>query len=380
MIESKTCILVTAFTKGQPGFLDFSYRIKSLAMNYRLTIVSSFELEQAELQMPNINYLVINTGNGRLGELSYLWRCALMIRRQQPDVVVLLHSIAAPIAMLVGCIPTITYWNEHPTHVAPMPAELMSVKTILRAAIRWMMYRGARQSTIVMPIGEAHRDDLLAHGCLPERTRLMYMGVDKSFSGAALSGISREKGDILRLIYVGTVHKNRGRDVMLEAMAIANKGNNIIAHLSIVGADEEQLIYCQEVVQRLRIQDSVTIYGRVPGARIPEFFQKADVGICLWEDLPWFRFNPPTKLFEYLVAGLPVLASNIPTHTKYVQNSINGLIFEYGSAGLAEAIKQLWQTQDQLPKMKLQAINSSTGYHWDAIEPLFLKAVNEVAR
>ncbi|MFA7349577.1 MAG: glycosyltransferase [Methylotenera sp.] len=379
MSQSKSCVVVTTFAEGQPGFLDFSYRIKSLATHYQLTVISSFPLTQAELQFSNVNYIVIKASPGRLGWLSYLWVCATLIRHQQPDVAVLLHSMAAPVALLVGRVPTVTYWNEHPTHVAPEPETVAPIKRMTRGLVRWLMFYGACKSNLVMPIGEAHRDDLLAHGCQQERTRMIYMGVEQSFVGVALSEVPRSDADPLQLVYVGSVHQDRGRDVMLEAIKIANQDQKI-AHLTIVGASAEQLEYCKKAIQTLGIAEFITVLGRVPGRSIPNFMKTADAGLCLWEDLPWYRFNPPTKLFEYLVAGLPVLASNIRTHTQYIQNGVNGFVFEYDSCSLAQVIKHLWHHRSQIHAMKLQARNSSNAYLWQTIEPQFLAAVNGVAR
>ncbi|MDP1658939.1 MAG: glycosyltransferase [Methylotenera sp.] len=378
MGQNKTCVVVTTFSEGQPGFLDFSYRIKSLAEHYQLTVVSTFPFTQAELQLPNVSYLVIHTGDGRLGWLSYLWRCASLIRQQRPDVAVLLHSMAAPVAILVGRTPTITYWNEHPTHVAPEPKGASPIKAITRALVRWLMFQGARKSSLVMPIGEAHRDDLLAHGCKPDRVRMIYMGVEQSFAEVSLSALIRNEDAPLQLVYVGSVQKDRGRDVMLEAMAIVNQFGKI-AHLTIVGATAEQSTYCHKAVEKLGITYSVTIHGRVPGQMIPDYLSTADAGLCLWEDLPWYRFNPPTKLFEYLVAGLPVLASNIRTHTEYVLDGFNGVIFEYNSSSLGNAIQRLWQCRDELPLIKRRTSDASVAYLWQKIEPEFLRAVESVA-
>jgi glycosyltransferase involved in cell wall biosynthesis len=228
-----------------------------------------------------------------------------------------------------------------------------------------------------MPIGEAHRDDLLIHGCRENQLHMLYMGVDQQFSADTLSPPPLENNAPLRLIYVGSVQKDRGRDVMLEAIALANQASKI-AHLTIVGTTEEQSAYCHQASKQLGISNSVTICGRVPGFEIPAYFNKADIGLCLWEDLPWYRYNPPTKLFEYLVAGLPVLASNIRTHTQYVEDGVNGQIFEYDSTSLAQALNKLWINRADLPKMKLHAKDTSTAYLWQTIEPKFLSSVQGV--
>lgn len=377
MREKKICVVVTFFTNGQPGFLDFSYRIRCLAANYELVVVSRHRLTQAELSFPGVRYIVVEQAESRLGWLRYLWRAAAVIRKESPAVAVLLHSLASPVALLIGKTPVALYWNEHPTHVAPDERGVSPPKALLRRVVRGLLFRGAREANLIMPIGEAHRDDLLARGCAPARTRMIYMGVDNSFDLGAPATPCEDRP--LRLIYVGSVQRDRGRDVMLEAMAMLSRGPKV-AHLTIVGASEEQLAYCREYVEQAGIEDIVTVRGRVPGREIPGFFAQADAGICLWEDWPWYRFNPPTKLFEYLVAGLPVLASDIRTHTEYVKDGANGLVFDYGGAGLATAIQRLWVMRERLPQLKAAARQSSLPYRWDAIEPEFLAAVDGLAQ
>ena len=340
-------------------------------------MVSRHQLTQAELSFPGVRYVVVEQPDSRLGWLRYLWRAAAMIRKEAPAVAVLLHSLVAPIALLIGKTPAAVYWNEHPTHVAPDERGVFLPKALLRRIVRGLLFRGAREASLIMPIGEAHRDDLLAKGCAPGRTRMIYMGVDKSFEVDAHADAAEERP--LRLIYVGSVQRDRGRDVMLEAMAMLASGPRI-AHLTIVGASEEQLAYCRDYVAQAGIEDSVTVHGRVPGRDIPGFFARSDAGICLWEDWPWYRFNPPTKLFEYLVSGLPVLASDIRTHTEYVCDSSNGIVFEYGGAGLAIAIQRLWALRGRLPQMKAAARQSSLPYRWETIEPEFLAAVDGLAQ
>jgi glycosyltransferase involved in cell wall biosynthesis len=377
MNSKKSLCIVTVFFADQPGFLDFSYRIKSLAKIYQLTIVSNVPLTQNELYVESADYVILPKFSNRVGWLHYLWNCARLIRKRQPSKVVLLHSAVAPISLLVSGIPTALYWNEHPTHLFSHPNGFAPIKHVVRTALRWLMFQGARKADIVMPIGEAHRDDLLAHGCDSGKVQMIYMGVNSDFAGVALSGLQKHQDAPLELIYAGAIRKDRGRDVMLEAMAQVNQ-RTIIAHLTLVGAREEDLEYCTDYARRLGIIDAVTIHGRVAGYAIPEFLSKADFGLCLWEDQPWWRFNPPTKLFEYLVAGLPVLASNIRTHTQYISDWRNGLIFEYNSIGLATAIRKLWEHRTEIPQFKLRTSYTGDPYLWKRIEPDFLKAIDKL--
>ncbi len=378
------CIVVTRFAPDQPGFLDFSYRIKALAKTYRVTVFSAQRLTQAELLFDEVDYLVIPQPEGRLGWLLYMIACARLIRARRPSCVVLLHSLLAPMAWLTGRIPTALYWNEHPSRFTASPSTHPYVKRLARKlALKWLFFEAARRTTLVMPIGEAHQADLLENGCDPDRVRLIYMGVDAAFTLAKPpaspvgSDSPPDPESPLRLIYVGTVNQARGRDLMLEAMMLANR-EKTIAHLRIVGADPEQLAYCIDLAQRLGIADAVEICGRIEGSAIPSLLQTADAGLCLWEDRPWWRFNPPTKLFEYLAAGLPVLASDIRTHTQYIAHNYNGMIFNYDSHSLAQVIRDLSQRRSLLHDMKDRARERGRQYLWDKLEPGFLQALRSL--
>ena len=373
----KRCIVVTCFAEKQAGYLDFSYRMHSLSRNYNLTILSQDKLTQSELFVQNAGYMDMGRKSGKFGWLGYLWKCASYIRKSKPDVIVLLHSSASPITMMVGGIPACLYWNEHPSNLARLSEGFSPIRNFLSKISQELVLSGARHVDLVMPIGEEHYDDLLAHGCKRERVKLVYMGVADAFSGCA--EVRVESSDALKLIYAGHVSAERGRDVMLEGMAKAvRSGCNV--HLTMVGAIDEQLAYCRRRSIELGIEDNVSVLGRIPGSEIPGALAKADLGICLWEDLPWLRFNPPTKLFEYLAAGLPILASDVRTHTRYVENWGNGLIFEYGAEGLANAIAEMLTHRDRMHEMKLKALQSGQLYLWSRIEPEFLKCVAGVMR
>lgn len=396
MTDSKpTCIVVTCFSENQPGFLDFSYRLQALAKHYQLTILSQDKLTQAELMIDGANYVVLGRKSGKLGWLSYLYKCANIIRKQQPILAVLLHSSASPISLMVGKIPTCLYWNEHPTNLMHLAEAFSPVRNTLAKMAHWLVFYGAKRADLIMPIGEDHQEDLIQHGVSAAKIKMIYMGVADSFvqqhdHTQVQQHVNKEvpqhtqaeppKNKPIQLIYIGTVSQARGRDVMLDAMAVLAKETVLLKRngairLTIVGATDSELTFCQQRVKALKIEQFVQILGRVSGYEIPVYLAQADVGICLWEQNQWNEFNPPTKLFEYLVAGIPVLASNIRTHTRYINDWQNGLIFDYDAQSLAHAIFQLHTNKHELPKFKHHAIMSGRQHIWSKIEPVFLDAI-----
>ncbi len=374
------CIIITWMAKDQPGFLDFAYRIQSLAKIYRTTLVSPYPLTQPELAIPGVEHCVLPYDEKRAGWIFYMLACARLIRARKPGCAVLLHSLMAPLVWLTGRTPTALYWNEHPSRFTASPPGHPVLKRWARnLALKWFFMNAAKRADLVMPIGEAHYADLIHIGCRPSRVQLIYMGVDSSFLQSPPVSVAKQPDAPLELVYNGTVNQLRGRDVMLEAVALANCEQQV-ARLTLVGASEEEIDYCNDYANRLGIADAVTIRGRIPGHEIPQVLKQADFGLCFMEDLPWWRFNPPTKLFEYLVAGVPVMASEIRTHTQYISNWYNGVICQYDSRSLAETILQGWQRRAALPVLKDGARKSGEQYIWDRIEPEFLQAIKSIAQ
>lgn len=374
------CIIITWLARDQPGFLDFAYRIQSLAKIYRVTLVSPYALTQPELAIAGVATCVLPHRDSRCGWIAYMLACARLIHARKPACAVLLHSLLAPLVLLTGRTPVALYWNEHPSRFTASPPGHPWLKRWSRnLALRVFFLDAAKKADLVMPIGEAHHEELLRLGCRPDRIRLLHMGVGAAFAQDHENVSHRQDEAPLELVYNGTVNHLRGRDVMLEAIVLANRERQI-ARLTIVGASDEQIRYCEEYARRSGIADAVRVCGRIPGREIPQILKNAEVGLCFMEDLPWWRFNPPTKLFEYLVAGLPVLVSDIRTHTQYVSDWHNGIVCQYDSRSLANAIVMLWTRRFLLPFLKSNARQSGEQYLWEKIEPEFLQAIKTIAR
>ena len=384
MSLTQSCIVVTCFSESQPGFLDFSYRLQALAKHYQLTILSQDTLSQAELLVDNAKYVALGREDGKLGWLTYLFKSASYIRKQQPSLAVLLHSSAAPISLMVGKIPTCLYWNEHPSNLMHVVKAFSPMRNTLAKLAHWLVFFGAKRADLIMPIGEDHHEDLIRHGADNAKIKMIYMGVADSFMQThAQKELSPNR--VIHLMYIGTVSQARGRDVMLDAIAIWAKKNSLFEQdyavkLTIIGASKSELTYCQQRINNLNLSKFVNVIGRVSGHEIPQYLAQADIGICLWEQNLWNEFNPPTKLFEYLVAGIPVLASNICTHTRYIQNWQNGLIFDYDADALAKAILKLCKQKSMIPVMKNHAVISSEQYRWSKIEPVFLAEIQKLTQ
>lgn len=369
--------VVTWMHDEQVGYLDFAYRLAALAEAYEVTVVSRRPLPEPELKDHAEVMVLQPRRGGTAGLVWYWWQVARFLRASAPDLIVHLCSHTAALANLPLGAPQVIYWNEHPSHYL---AGMRGPRKWATGLMRKLQYRGARSARLVMPIGEAHHADLLAHGCSVSRLNLIPMGVADTFGAVPwIPSTEVARTNPLRVVYTGSVHVDRGRDVMIDAVAIARSAG-VEVSLTIIGADTQQMNHCRTRATAQGVGAFVNVLPRVAGGQIPNFLADADFGICLWADKSYWRFNPPTKLFEYLVAGLPVMASNIRTHTAYLSDGEDGYVFDYDAAALAATFGRAWNERTRWPRLRDAASRRGQQYRWSEIKPKFLGSLSALVR
>ncbi len=119
------------------------------------------------------------------------------------------------------------------------------------------------------------------------------------------------RSDALRLIYVGDVRRVRGiREYVAMVHHLVQRG--VPVELRIVGsfADREEERATEAQVRELGLDGKVMFLGRRPPEEIPALVEQSDVGLSLLHPIGNYRESYPTKMFEYMAAGIPVIASD----------------------------------------------------------------------
>lgn len=110
-----------------------------------------------------------------------------------------------------------------------------------------------------------------------------------------------------RVIYAGDLSEERKLSFMCDAVTAARK---LVpdAHLSLAG----RLLPGADAIVAAQPPGVVDHVGLLPPADLPEFLARGQLGLVFLEPLPNYLESLPTKLFEYMGAGVPFIASDFP--------------------------------------------------------------------
>lgn len=85
--------------------------------------------------------------------------------------------------------------------------------------------------------------------------------------------------------------------------------------------------------------------GRKKYTEFHDFFEKANVGISYVPKTRFYNNQPPTKIYEYLLAGLICIATSTDANKKIV-NTQNAILCNDTTYDFFLALEKLYQTRD----------------------------------
>lgn len=146
------------------------------------------------------------------------------------------------------------------------------------------------------------------------------------------------------VVYIGGINKLRGAIEMIKAFEFLDPALN--AHLDLIGRFEPNGL--ERELQALPGFRSVRFLGWLPLQKVYEHLRHAHIGLVCLHPEPRYVLSLPVKLFEYMAAGVPIIASNFPLWKEIVEGNRCGLTVDpLNPKEIAEAIEYLFMHPEE---------------------------------
>ena len=181
------------------------------------------------------------------------------------------------------------------------------------------------------------------------------------------------------VVYAGQLYRWKGVDTLLRAMAELPEARLVV--LGGRGHDDPDLLAARQQAAELRIADRVEFRGFVPHAQVRASIAGAGVAVLpLPDNLMARYFTSPLKLFDYMAAGTPIVASDLPTVQEVLTDGDNALLVPpEDPAALAAAIRRMLLNPGLADRLRRTAFGQVQAYTWDARAARIIEALERVA-
>ncbi len=165
--------------------------------------------------------------------------------------------------------------------------------------------------------------------------------------------------------FVGTLGASHGFNTLIESFT--NTVQQLpCARLLIVGDGPAREHLHRELAAR-GVIDRVQFAGAVLPEEIPSWLASMDVAIAPYPPVNRF-YSSPLKLYEYMAAGLPVVASRIGQVAEVIEDGATGILIPPGNSVLfASALVRLYMQPELRRRLGSAARLAVRDHTWDQV-------------
>ena len=184
------------------------------------------------------------------------------------------------------------------------------------------------------------------------------------FASCSQARVYPQIDEPIKLIYIGCMHVERNLLTMSKAIVRANQ-NGLQFQLVLVG-DGNQFDELEAYAKDHPAD--ILIHGPVPQNEIPDWLSSAHVGILPFPDEQKFRVSSPIKLFEYMAAGMPIMATKIRCHTDVIEENAEYIFWAHGSdeEALLAVLEEIAVNKTRLGQMGEHSLDTIQYWTWPA--------------
>ncbi|MBI4312527.1 MAG: glycosyltransferase family 4 protein [Chloroflexi bacterium] len=174
------------------------------------------------------------------------------------------------------------------------------------------------------------------------------------------------------VLYQGSIAAERGYEALVDAAEFFESGT--VAVLLGYGNDA-YVASLHERVRRKGLEGKVFFHPAVPNSQILEYTASADLGVVFYDDsCRNNRYCAPNKLYDYMMTGIPSVASDLPGIQEVVQaDDVGVTVDSKDPKAVAAAVNGLLHDRERYDRQRRNALRlAREKYNWERQEQQLL--------
>ncbi len=170
------------------------------------------------------------------------------------------------------------------------------------------------------------------------------------------------------LLYQGGIQTGRGLDKLIKAAPLFKEGTLVLIGDGRIKPDLIQL------VKDMNLEEKVKFLPKVPLKELPKHTRNAYLGFQVLNNVCFNHYSASSnKLFEYLMAGVPVVACDFPEIKRIVEGEQVGLCIDpHSEKEIAGAVNELLENKALYRQLANNCEGAKHKYNWEQEQRNFL--------
>jgi len=326
---------------------------------------------KAPPSQPGVEVVPIPRREGRFGRIAISpFSILFAALRQKANIYHFHDPELLPVGVFLRAIGKRVIYDVH----EDMPRDILTkswIPNLIRGsasmgigAVEWMAVRMLSGCVAATPVIRAR---------FPDHRAALVQNYARAEEFASCLG--QRKADPPVVAYVGGVTLQRCAVEMVDAIARLRQSDR--ARLVIAGPDEAGVA---DKLQSRAGWSRVDYLGRVDRNGVKSLLGRATVGLALFHPAQSYMEAQPVKLFEYMAAGIPVIASDFPRFRAIVEDHGIGLCVPSQDVdAIAEAIDRILANPDMAEDMGRRGhALMLQSYSWESEERALLELYERI--
>ncbi len=170
------------------------------------------------------------------------------------------------------------------------------------------------------------------------------------------------------------INVQRGAEELVEAFKYLDEN-----YLLLIIGSGDVIGQLKENAMQLNLKDKIRFIGKMPASELRHYTSNANLGVTIDKDTNMnYHFSLPNKVFDYMHAGIPVLATRLPEIENVVSgNNIGVFIDNHDPKHIAEKIDSFLKS-DQYFICKSNTHIAAAQFNWPTEKQKLINLLHEL--